>query len=219
MYTREKEIAKILLKAKAVALSPKKPFTYASGIKSPIYCDNRLLISSPTERATVLDAFLTQIKVQKLSFDVVAGTSTAGIPWAAWLADRMDKPMVYVRGATKDHGKKNLIEGKILPGQNVLLIEDLVSTGQSSVAAVHVLKEAGVTVVACLAIFTYEMAKAKEMFANVSVPLYTLTRFTTLIDTALEAKQITADEKKIAEDWNYDPEGWGKNISIQQKDF
>lgn len=213
MYTREKEIAKILLKAKAVALSPKKPFTYASGIKSPIYCDNRLLISSPTERATVLDAFLTQIKVQKLSFDVIAGTSTAGIPWAAWLSDRMDKPMVYVRGAAKDHGKKNLIEGKILPGQNVLLIEDLVSTGQSSVAAVYALKEAGVTVVACLAIFTYEMAKAKEVFANASVPLYTLTRFAILVDTALEAKQITADEKKIAEDWNYDPEKWSSTHS------
>jgi orotate phosphoribosyltransferase len=213
MYTREKEIAKILLKAKAVVLSPKKPFTYASGIKSPIYCDNRLLISSPTERSTVLDAFLTQIKVQKLSFDVIAGTSTAGIPWAAWLADRMDKPMVYVRGGAKDHGKKNLIEGKILPGQSFLLIEDLVSTGQSSVAAVHALKEAGVMVVACLAIFTYEMAKAKEMFANVDVPLYTLTNFSTLIDTALESKQITADEKKMAEDWNYDPEGWGKKFS------
>lgn len=213
MYTREKEIAQILLKAKAVALSPKKPFVYASGIKSPIYCDNRLLISSPAERATIVDAFLTQINVQKLSFDVIAGTSTAGIPWAAWLADRTDKPMVYVRGAVKEHGKKNQIEGKILQGQNVLLIEDLVSTGQSSVAAVHSLKEAGVTVVACLAIFTYEMAKAKEMFANVSVPLHTLTRFSVLVDAALEAKQITADEKKIAEDWNYDPDKWSESHS------
>lgn len=207
--TEEKEdIAKLLLQAKAVTLNAKEPYTFASGIKSPIYCDNRILISYPELRKKVVSGFLKLIVSQKLDFDVVCGTATAGIPWASWISSELGKPLIYARGKSKDHGKQNKIEGFLKKDARVLVVEDLISSGGSSVDCVMALKEAGANVVGCVAIFTYEMKKADKAFADVKCPYYTLTDFSTLIDCAVKEKYI---EKKNAENvlkWNKDPEKW-----------
>lgn len=208
-----KKVAEILLKVKAVTLNPSKPYTYASGIKSPIYCDNRLLISHPVERKIIVDAFLELIEQNNLKFDVVAGTSTAGIPWAAWISSKLDKPMVYIRGEAKIHGKGNQIEGKILAGQKVVVIEDLISTGGSSKAAVDSVIQQGNEVVACVAIFTYEMEKAKKAFSDCK--LLTLTKFSTLIDVAHKSNYIDEEEMAKVLEWNKDPENWAKKMELE----
>ncbi len=205
----QKDIAKILLNSGAVVLNPAEPFTYASGIKSPIYCDNRTLISLTKERAEIVNGFLFLINSFKLNFDVVAGTSTAGIPWAAWLADKLAKPLVYVRAEAKGHGKGNQVEGQIKPGQKVLLIEDLVSTGGSSIKCVEALKEAKTQLVACLAIFTYQMKAAINAFNAAGVTLHTLSDFHTLISVAGDLKLVNEKDRAVALEWNEDPQGWG----------
>ncbi len=174
---REVEIAKILLESKAVTLRPEKPYRYASGILSPIYCDNRVLISLPEKRKIIIDSFIDLIKSSKIEFDVVAGTATAGIPHAAWIAHKLDKPMIYIRQKTKGHGKENSIEGILTKKDRTIIIEDLISTGGSSVGAVKAVKAKGGIVDACFAIFTYEMKKAKESFREVKCKVHTLTNF------------------------------------------
>src|SRR3972149_6737659 len=139
----KKEIAKILLELKAVELRPSNPFKWASGILSPIYCDNRLVISNPDKRKIVVDYFVDVIEDNCLDVDVVGGTATAGIPWAAWIAERINKRMIYVRAKAKDHGQENMIEGNFKPGMKVLIIEDLISTGSSLVSAIEAVREAG----------------------------------------------------------------------------
>jgi len=210
-----KNIANILLKIHAVTLSPDKPYTYASGIKSPIYCDNRLLISHPKERKEVIDGFIDLIKLNEIDFDIVAGTATAGISWAAWIAERLNKPMIYIRGSSKGHGKGNQIEGELKDGQKVLVIEDLISTGGSSVNAVQAIQEEGNKVTACVAIFTYQMASALVAFNEVGVPQYTLSNFTDLIELASETGMITDQQKHVALEWNKDPDGWGKKHAFE----
>ena len=207
------EVANILLKIQAVTLNPAKPYTFISGLKSPIYCDNRLLISYPDLRTKIIDEFINLIHKHSLAFDVVGGTATAGIPHAAWVADRLKKPMIYIRGKSKDHGKKNQIEGKLEKGQTVLVIEDLVSTGGSSVSAVEAVREAGGVVHACCAIFTYEFEQAKKKFADTECKLFTLTTFSELLTTATEQKFITPEEETIAREWNKDPERWGERFA------
>lgn len=207
---RSKEIARILLSLKAVSLSPKKPFTFASGIKSPIYCDNRLLISYPKERMLIRDAFLTAIQEHAKDVDVIAGTATAGIPHAAWIADKLQKPMIYIRSSAKQHGKENLIEGKMSQGQKVAVIEDLISTGGSSIAAVKNVKEAGGKVEYCFAIFTYQFPKAAKAFHDEHCKLITLSDFQTLVEEATLLQYITQEEKKMVLEWNAAPEEWGK---------
>ena len=203
-------IAKLLLEARAITLNPAQPYTFASGIKSPIYCDNRLLISHPDERKKIVDAFVKLIKQNKLKFDVVCGTATAGIPWAAWIAEKLGMPMIYVRKASKEHGKQNVIEGKLAKGDNVLVVEDLISTGGSSVGAILNVKEAGGIVNDCIAIFTYEMDTAVKAFDNINCPCHTLTDFTTLIDVATDNDYIGESEKEKVLEWNKNPEEWGK---------
>lgn len=201
-------IAKLLLEIKAVTLNVKTPYRYTSGILSPIYCDNRLIISYPEKRQQIINAFLDLIKKNQLNFDVVAGTATAGIPHAAWIADRLQKPMVYVRNQAKGHGKQNQIEGKIEAGQSALVIEDLISTGGSSVAAGLALREVGAKVTDCLAIFTYDLAPARQRFIEANIKLHTLTNLTTLLTVAEKESYISEAEKTQALRWGKDPANW-----------
>lgn len=204
----QSKVASLLLKNKAVVLSPDDPFTYASGIKSPIYCDNRVLISSVDGRQQIVDAFLDLIEKENLYFDVVAGTATAGIAWAAWIADALSKPMVYIRSKAKEHGKGNQIEGRLPPESSVLLVEDLISTGGSSLSAIHALKEAEANVKACVAIFTYEMKKADQSFQQENIPVHTLSKFSVLVEEALRQGEISVSQKELISTWNKNPENW-----------
>ncbi|MFH1426701.1 MAG: orotate phosphoribosyltransferase [Candidatus Kerfeldbacteria bacterium] len=209
------EIAKLLLDIKAVALNTEEPFRYTSGILSPIYCDNRLVISYPDKREVVIQAFLDLIREQNLEFDVVGGTATAGIPHAAWIADRLKKPMIYIRGKEKGHGKKNRIEGVIKKGQTVLIVEDLISTGGSSVDAGLAVREEGGVVIDCIAIFTYEMQKARAAFSEADIQLHTLTNFSTLVDVASANGYIKKDEQEKILAWNKDPQAWGSAMGYE----
>lgn len=210
-----KHIAKLLLEIQAVTLNVQEPYRYSSGILSPIYCDNRLIMSYPEKRAQVIGAFAELIQERSLHFDLLAGVATAGIAHAAFLADRLNLPMAYVRDKAKGHGKENQIEGKVEKGQTALVVEDLVSTGGSSVAAALALREAGVVVTDCLAIFTYEMEKAKEQFVEANIQLHTLSNFSTLIEVAAEEGYITQEEKEIARAWNQNPAEWGKVMGYE----
>ncbi|RIY32214.1 orotate phosphoribosyltransferase [Psittacicella melopsittaci] len=186
-------IAKNLLGIGAVALRPEPEnyFTWTSGIKSPIYCDNRLTMSYPLIRKLIAQSMADLIKEKFPGVEVLAGTATAGIPHAAWVSDILNLPMTYVRDSKKKHGKTNQIEGKLFPGQNVVVIEDLISTGISSLGAVQALREAGVNVLGVVAIFSYVLSKASQAFAQANCPLYTLTNYDALIEQAqLEAQQV-----------------------------
>lgn len=208
------EIAKILLELDAVILNPKKPFVFASGIKSPIYCDNRLLISHAKERKQVVEAFDQLITDHKIPYDVVAGTATAGIPWASWIADLADKPMIYVRRISKGHGRQNKIEGEIKAGQKAIVVEDLISSGGSSIDTIKTLQDMGVFVTACLAIFTYQMKSAELKFSDLKVPLYTLCNFKELVDYACEHQYMTQDHKTMVLEWAKNPKDWGDQYGV-----
>lgn len=195
------EIARDLLKIKAVQIKIDSYFTWTSGIKSPIYCDNRLTMSYPDIRKKIAKAFVTKLEENSQKPDVIAGCATAGIPHAAWLADELNIPMVYVRSSPKGHGKGNQIEGKIERGDNVIVIEDLISTGGSSIDSANVLKEAGANVLGVLAIFTYGLKKGKDNFANENIELDTITSFDYLIDALLEDGDITENEKSELLKW------------------
>lgn len=186
------QIAEILLKLEAVSLRPADPFTWASGIRSPIYCDNRLILSYPAEREVVESALAEAIKKHFPDAQMLMGTATAGIPHAAIAAAELALPMGFVRGKAKDHGKQNAIEGRIRPGLKVVVIEDLISTGGSSLEVVSTLREAGCEVIGLVAIFTYGMAKAVERFRDARVPVVTLTSFEELLKVAVDTHYIQA---------------------------
>jgi len=202
------KISEILLKLNAVMLRTKPPFRWASGILSPIYTDNRLLMSYPKERDIIVNSFIRLIRKNKMKFDGFAGTATAGIPWAAWLSQKLKKPMVYVRSEAKDHGKENLIEGKIEENNSYIVVEDLISTGGSSINTINALREKGAIVEHCIAIFTYELEKSKNNFESANVRLFTLTNFTDLVNAALEKKSISKEQLNHIMDWKKHPEGW-----------
>lgn len=208
-----KNVAKILLNVKTVSLNLDQPFRFASGLKSPIYCDNRLLLSCPKEREAIVNAFLDVIKTNSLEAPVIAGTATAGIAWAAWIADRLKKSMVYVRVARKEHGRSSQIEGGIPAGQSVLLVEDLVSTGKSSLEAAAVLKENGCDIRACLCIFSYQLQAARYAFAAAKIPLFPLTHITDVLELASEKGDITNEQKHVVLEWRRNPKEWGKKYS------
>ncbi|MBT8231239.1 MAG: orotate phosphoribosyltransferase [Saprospiraceae bacterium] len=210
MSTIASQIANKLLEIKAIKLQPKNPFTWASGLKSPIYCDNRILLSYPEIRNIVKNALVEKVRVFK-PFDVVAGVATAGIAHGALLADALDLPFVYVRSKPKGHGMQNLIEGKLPPASKVLVIEDLISTGKSSIAACDALTEAGAEVVGVLAIFSYGLDKASSAFTKSGIPLETLSNYRNLLSEALHINYISEDEKSILETWNKDPQAWADN--------
>ncbi|MBF2536369.1 orotate phosphoribosyltransferase [Listeria marthii] len=206
----EKKVAEQLLEIKAVFLKPNDPFTWASGIKSPIYCDNRLTLGFPKVRQFIAQSLAEKIKQTFGEVDVVAGTATAGIPHAAWVSDLLDLPMVYVRSKAKEHGKGNQIEGPIAKGQKVVVIEDLISTGGSSLKAVEALEEAGAEVVGIAAIFTYGLDKGKKLLDEADTKLVTLTNYDELIEVALSENYVTAEDMATLKEWKKSPENWGK---------
>ncbi|MBC1950385.1 orotate phosphoribosyltransferase [Listeria welshimeri] len=206
----EKQVAEQLLEIKAVFLKPNDPFTWASGIKSPIYCDNRLTLGFPKVRQFIAESLAEKIKETFGEVDVVAGTATAGIPHAAWVSDLLDLPMVYVRSKSKEHGKGNQIEGLIAKGQKVVVIEDLISTGGSSLKAVEALEEAGAEVLGIAAIFTYGLDKGKKLLAESNTKLITLTNYDELIEVALNKDYVTAEDMATLKEWKKSPENWGK---------
>ena len=208
-------VAKILLDIKAVALNPEKPFRFVSGILSPIYCDNRLIMSYPDKRREIRDYFLEIIEKNNLEFDIVAGVATSGIPHAAWIAEKLEKPMIYIRSSKKEHGKGKQIEGELKNDQRVLVVEDLISTGRSSVAAVKAVEEAGGKVVACVAIFTYNMKKANQKFREADCNLISLSNFETLIETASSNNYIKTEDKDKILKWNKNPQEWGNRMGFE----
>lgn len=209
MNTAEK-VAAELLGIKAVFLSPAKPFTWASGIKSPIYCDNRLILTAPSARKVVEEAIAETVKERFPEAEVLMGTSTAGIAHAAIAAWILDKPMGYVRGGNKDHGRGNRIEGRLEPGQKVVVIEDLISTAGSCIEVVEALREAGAEVLGVVSIFTYGMQKGLDRLAAANVTNYSLSDFNTLCKVAVEEKYITAEEEVRLKKFMADPsdESW-----------
>lgn len=202
------EVARKLLEIKAIKLSPSDPFTWASGMHSPIYCDNRVSLSHPDVRL-----FIKQCLVERAEefgpFDVVAGVATAGIPHGALLADAMHKPFIYVRSSAKDHGRRNQIEGELAPGDRILVVEDLISTGGSCLAAVEALQDAGAEVAGVLAIFQYGFEKAVNAFTDKHIHFRTLTNYDALIAEAVSMGYVSPDELETLKKWRENPEGWG----------
>lgn len=209
----KREIAKHLLEIGAVFLRPNEPFTWASGIRSPIYCDNRLTLSYPKIRKAIYQGLAKLVKEQFPEAELIAGTATAGIPHAALVAEEMELAMCYVRSKPKDHGQGNQIEGKVEKGQKVVVIEDLISTGASSLKAAEALKKAGAVVLGVAAIFTYNLPKGKENFREANMPFYTLSDYNTLIEVALEMGKITEADLERLNLWRENPESstWFKN--------
>lgn len=202
------EVARRLLEIKAVKLSPHEPFTWASGILSPIYCDNRVALSHPAVRTFLKDCLAEQTGAFGV-VDVIAGVATAGIAHGALLADKLEKPFVYVRASAKDHGRRNLIEGELQAGQRVLLIEDLISTGGSCLNAAEALRDAGCHVAGVLAIFQYGFARAHAAFAARNLEFQTLTDYDNLVKEAIASGYIRPGDLDILRKWRENPDGWG----------
>lgn len=202
------QIARDLLSIKAVSLSPQEPYTWASGLRSPIYCDNRLTISYPEIRTHITEAFVTYIKKSYPEVDAIVGTATAGIPQACWVSDKLNLPMAYVRASSKEHGKNNQVEGALKPGSKVVVIEDLISTGKSSILAANVLKEAGHEVLSVLAIFSYEMTKANQNFEHENLKYHSLSGFSIMLKEALSLKSITDEDYELLKNWSHDPQAF-----------
>jgi orotate phosphoribosyltransferase len=203
------KIAEYLLQIKAIKLQPANPFTWASGWKSPIYCDNRKTLSFPEVRSFICDSFVSLVNSHYPGAELIAGVATGAIPHGALVADRMKLPFIYVRSGAKEHGLGNQIEGYFEKGQKVVVIEDLISTGGSSLNAVRALKEAGCAVLGMAAIFTYEFKKAADAFGTDKCILYTLSNYSVLIETALKTGYITSDDVETLRKWRIDPSTWG----------
>lgn len=206
--TNEKAIAEKLLHANAVKLSIHEPFTWASGWKSPIYCDNRKVLSFPYVRDFIKSEMCNVIFERFPGAELLAGVATAGIPWGAMAADQLKLPYIYVRPKPKEHGLGNQIEGAYEAGRRVLVIEDLVSTGKSSLQVVEVLRQAGMEVVGMVSIFTYGFDVAKEAFERANVPYVPLTSYKQLIELAVEKGVVPAGDQQILLKWSQDPAGW-----------
>ncbi|MCD8872778.1 MULTISPECIES: orotate phosphoribosyltransferase [Mammaliicoccus] len=194
-------IAQSLLEIKAVTLSPDDPYTWSSGIKSPIYCDNRVTLAYPEIRENIYQGLIQLIKVHAQDAEIISGTATAGIPHAAFVADQLKLPMSYVRSKSKGHGKGNQIEGALSKGKKVVVIEDLISTGGSSINAVEALIEDGAEVLGVFAIFTYGINKAEEAFKAIDVPFYTLSNYDELISVAEKEGYIENKDIKTLKAW------------------
>ena len=199
--TLERKLAKELLAIEAVALRPNNYFTWTSGIKSPIYCDNRITMSYPSIRREIAAGMVEVIKEKYPAIEVVAGTATAGIPHAAWVSELLDLPMIYVRDSAKKHGKTNQIEGRVLEGQKVVIIEELISTGLSSLKVAKALREAGAEVLGVVAIFSYELKKAHEAFSQAEVEYVTLTNYPVLVEEAVASDFIHQDDVEKLLEW------------------
>lgn len=208
--TYSQRVAKALLDIHAVTLNPDQPFTWASGLKSPIYTDNRLTISYPEVRQAIFNGMVEQIKLHFSGADVIVGTATAGIPHAAWVAQNMELPMIYVRTKPKDHGQGKQIEGILKEGQKVIVIDDLISTGGSVLNAVRAVNNAGGKVIGVVSVFTYDLPAAEQNFMANGLKYYSVTDYMTLIKVAKENNQISADHLKSLQEWRKDPLSWSK---------
>jgi orotate phosphoribosyltransferase len=206
--TNEQAVAEKLLQVKAIRLNVKEPFTWASGWKSPIYCDNRKVLSFPHVREFIKSEMCNVIFDKFPDAELLAGVATAGIAWGAMAADQLKLPYVYVRPKPKEHGLGNQIEGSYDAGQKVVVIEDLISTGKSSLEVVEVLRKAGVEVVGMVSIFTYGFQAAKEAFEKADVPYYSLTNYPTLIQLAIDKKNVDASQQEVLLKWSADPANW-----------
>lgn len=202
-----KELVRGLLEINAIKIQPSEPFTWASGWQSPIYCDNRLSLSYPHLRQLIKEG-LKALRDDWDNVDVIVGVATAGIPHGALLADLLEKPFAYVRSKAKGHGRQNQIEGVIRPGQNVVLIEDLISTGGSLIKAAQPLKDLGVNILEALAIFTYGFEKAVDNMAEAQIPFQTISDYGRLLDEALSMSYITAEDLNTLKAWRLDPGNW-----------
>ena len=210
MEKMSETIAKQLLQIKAIKLQPANPFTWASGWNSPIYCDNRKTLSFPEVRDYIKSQFVALVNELYPEAEVIAGVATGAIAQGALVADAMNKPFVYVRSAPKGHGMENLIEGDIAPGKKVVVIEDLISTGGSSLKAVDALRKAGCEVLGMAAIFTYGFRVATDNFTEKEVRLNTLSDYQTLIEVAVSTGYVSADDVRTLSSWRNDPANWGK---------
>ena len=208
MPETKREIAGLLLQSKAIILEPATPFTWASGWRSPIYCDNRITLSYPEIRTRIKESFVEAINTHFQLPDVIAGVATGAIAQGALVAEALHLPFIYVRASAKEHGRKNRIEGKVCPGTSVVVIEDLVSTGGSSLKAVEAIREAGGEVMGMVAIFSYGFQVATENFAGAEVALVTLTDYHTLIDTALKTGYISQEQVGMLQQWREHPSTW-----------
>jgi orotate phosphoribosyltransferase len=200
--------AEKLLQADAVRLSPRQPFTWASGWKSPIYCDNRKLLSLPHIREYVKSELCNVVFEKFSEADVIAGVATAGIAWGAMVADQLKLPFIYVRPKPKDHGLGNQIEGQYEKGQKILVMEDLISTGKSSLQVVDVLRKSGLEVIGMVSIFNYRFDIAREAFEKEAVPYFSLTDYPVLLDLALQKGLVEAGEQEVLLKWSQDPSNW-----------
>ena len=209
----KRKIAESLLTIEAVALQPKDPFTWASGLRSPIYCDNRLTLSYPEVRRKIAVGLKKIIDEKFPEVELIAGTATAGIPHAAWVSDLLNLPMCYVRSKPKGHGKTSQIEGKISSGQKVVVVEDLISTGGSAITAVEALRAEGCEVLGVVAIFTYQLTKGEEMLNDANISAYSLTDYPTLLEVASEKGYIMEEDLDTLQKWRKDPAEWGKQYS------
>lgn len=205
----KKQIAEELLKIRAVYLQPNDPFTWSSGMKSPIYCDNRLTLSYPATRQKIAAGLAQLIQEHYPEVEVVAGTATAGIPHAAWVSDVLNLPMCYVRSKAKEHGKGNQIEGKIEPGAKVVVIEDLISTGGSAITAAEALRAAGCDVLGVAAIFTYGLPKGDARLAEADLRAEALSDYDALIEVAAENSYVEASDIETLKEWKENPDSWG----------
>ncbi|OKL50527.1 orotate phosphoribosyltransferase [Boudabousia marimammalium] len=202
------QVAAALLDCEAVSLRPTDPFTWASGLRSPIYCDNRVTLSVPATRSLLAEGLAALVRAQFPEATVVAGTATAGIAHAALAADRLGLPMAYVRAAAKTHGKGNQIEGRIRPGAKVVMVEDLISTGGSVLEAAKAVQAAGATVLGVIALFSYELQAGKDAFEAAGLPLFTLSNYPTLVEVAMTEGKISEAEEAALSTWSADPQAW-----------
>ena len=210
--TDKKAIAEKLLQINAIKLNIEHPFTWASGWKSPIYCDNRKVLSFPFVRDFIKSEMCNFIFQTFENADMIAGVATAGIPWGAMAADQLKLPYIYVRPKPKEHGLGNQIEGFYEPGKRVVVVEDLVSTGKSSLQVVDVLKNAGLEVEGMVSIFNYGFQEAKNAFEKYQIPLKSLTDYDSLIALAIEQKSISESEQNVLLNWRQDPGNWKGNL-------
>ena len=210
MESTEKIVARQLLDIKAVMLNVEKPFTWASGWKSPIYCDNRKILSYPKARKIVYSGLVRLIEQNYENVDVIAGVATGAIAWGMLVAEALGKPFVYVRPKPKDHGTGAQVEGELPKKANVIVVEDLISTGGSSLSAVEALSKAGANVMGMVAIFSYNFNKSRRAFEYANLELRTLTNYDTLINEAVSCKYIRDEDMETLQDWRYQPEAWGK---------
>ena len=204
----DKTVAKGLLECKAVTLSAKEPYTWASGLKSPIYCDNRITLSYPELRSTIASGLAELIKNEYPEVEAIVGVATGGLPQASLVADILNLPLAYVRPKAKDHGKTKMVEGFLKPNSKVVMIEDLISTGGSVLNAVDAVKEEGVEVLSVVAVFSYQLDKATNNFNNRGVELKTLSNYSSLIEVAVEENYINNEELALLKSWRQDPENY-----------